>query len=289
MIAIDAALLRTMPLPAHDGEVDKDARGRVLVIGGSVEVPGAALLASVAALRAGAGKLQIATVRSVALALGLAVPEALVSGHDETPAGGIDPAAARDLCKRLDRCVAVLVGPGMTADAATATLVVALTRHICDATLILDAAALDCPHALLAARVGNAVLTPHAGEMARLLGTSRDAVLGDPDGHARDAARRTGSIVALKSSQTLIATPDGALYRYGGGGVGLATSGSGDTLAGVVTGLAARGCDPLTAAIWGVFLHGEAGARLTRSIGRVGFLARELLDEVPRVMAAHCD
>lgn len=289
MIDIDEALLGTMPLPAHDGEVDKDARGRVLVIGGSVEVPGAALLASVAALRAGAGKLQIATVRSAALALGLAVPEALVSGHDETPDGGIDPAAADDLGKRLDRCDAVLIGPGMTGSDATASLVAALASHACDAVLVLDAAALDCPHALLAARDGHAVLTPHAGEMARLLDTDRDAVLADPEGHARDAARRTGSIVALKGSQTLIATPEGDLYRYGGGGVGLATSGSGDTLAGIVTGLAARGCDPLTAAIWGVYLHGEAGARLTRTVGRVGFLARELLDEVPRVMAAHCD
>jgi ADP-dependent NAD(P)H-hydrate dehydratase len=75
------------------------------------------------------------------------------------------------------------------------------------------------------------------------------------------------------------------LFRYAGGGVGLATSGSGDTLAGIVVGLAARGCDALAAAVWGVFLHGEAGARLSRSVGRVGFLARELLDEVPRVLA----
>lgn len=261
----------------------------MLVIGGCVEVPGAALLASVAALRAGAGKLQIATVRSVAVALGLAVPEALVTGHDEIPDGGIDPVVTDALIGRIERCDAVLVGPGMTGDAATVTLVEALAAHACDAALILDAAALECSHAVLRRPAGHAVLTPHAGEMAKLLDTSRNAILADPEAHVCDAARPTGSIVALKGSTTPIATPDGRVFRYGGGGVGLATSSSGDTLAGIVTGLAARGCDPLTAAIWGVFLHGEVGVLLTHTIGRVGFLARELLDEVPRVMAAHCD
>ena len=95
------------------------------------------------------------------------------------------------------------------------------------------------------------------------------------------AAERFGVVVALKGAESWIATPDGALLRYDGGDVGLATSGSGDTLAGVVSGFAARGADALTAAAWGVFVHGAAGRVLARRMGRVGFLARELLDEIP--------
>ena len=285
MIQIDREFLLANPLPAHDGEVDKDARGRVLVVGGSREVPGGVLLASVAALRAGAGKLQIATVESVAVALGLAVPEALVIGLPETVEGSIAAAGADLLAKRLDRCDALLIGPGMMSGPDAAALSEALAKIECEAALVLDAAGLECGHGAVHARRGHAVLTPHAGEMAHLLGIERDAVLADPEAVARDAAARLASVVVLKGSTTVIATPEGELHRYTGGGVGLATSGSGDTLAGIVTGLLARGAEPLIAAAWGVYLHGEAGARLSQSYGRIGFLARELLAEVPRVMA----
>ena len=108
-IRITPELLRGMPLPEPSGSVDKKARGSVLVVAGSVEVPGAALLAGTAALRAGAGKLQIATCSSVALHLGLAVPEALVLGLPETPSGGIRPESADLLCERSKRNDAVLL------------------------------------------------------------------------------------------------------------------------------------------------------------------------------------
>jgi ADP-dependent NAD(P)H-hydrate dehydratase len=91
-------------------------------------------------------------------------------------------------------------------------------------------------------------------------------------------------IAVIKGEYSFIVAPDGQAFRYKGGGVGLATSGSGDVLAGIVGGLCARGADPLTAALWGVHLHGEAGRRLSVSVGRVGFLARELLDLVPLIM-----
>jgi NAD(P)H-hydrate repair Nnr-like enzyme with NAD(P)H-hydrate dehydratase domain len=120
--------------------------------------------------------------------------------------------------------------------------------------------------------------------MATMLGVERDEVVADPRAVALRAARELGAVVALKGPTSTIAAPDGTLYEYRGGSVGLATSGSGDTLAGVVAGLAARGASPAQAAAWGVYLHGEAGNVLARTIGRVGFLARELLDEVPKLM-----
>lgn len=288
VVELTSDLLRAMPLPRHEMETDKDGRGRVMVIGGSVEVPGAVLLSALGALRAGAGKVQIATCRSAAVALGLAVPEALVAGLDETDEGGIAPEAADALVKRADRCDALLIGPGMTDQPATDALTAALLARLRRPTLVLDAAALiglDAQVDALQAHEGRVVLTPHAGEMAGMLGVSRDEVQADPEGTVRRAARTLHAVVALKGSCTRIAAPDGRMWFYGGGGVGLATSGSGDTLAGIVAGLLARGVAPEVGLLWGVFLHGEAGRLLARTRGRVGFLARELLAEVPSIMA----
>lgn len=288
-VNLTADLLRATPLPRHEDGDDKEGRGRVLVIGGSVEVPGAALLAAVGALRAGAGKLQIATCRSVAPAMGLAVPEALVVGLPETAEGGIAPEAAESLVPRAERCGAVLLGPGMTDQPAVDALAAALIAGTRRPALVLDAAALiglRVQADALRAHEARVVLTPHAGEMAGLLGISRDEVVADQAGTARRAAAMLHAVVALKGGCTIIATPDGRAWSYGGGGIGLATSGSGDTLAGIVAGLLARGAVPETALLWAVFLHGEAGKRLARTRGRVGFLARELLAEVPAIMAS---
>jgi NAD(P)H-hydrate repair Nnr-like enzyme with NAD(P)H-hydrate dehydratase domain len=122
--------------------------------------------------------------------------------------------------------------------------------------------------------------------MARLLECDAAEVAADPLAAARKASALFGVVAVMKGQHSYIVSPDGQAFRWSGGGVGLATSGSGDTLAGLVGGLAARGTDPLAAAIWGVYLHGAAGRRLMNEVGRVGFLARELLDLVPRLMEA---
>ena len=288
-IRLTTDLRRSMPRPHPGDDGDKEARGRVLVIAGSVEVPGAALLAGTAALRAGAGKLQIATCRSVAPHLGLAVPEARVIGLPETPAGGIAPQAAEQLLDAAGGCGAVLLGPGMMDREASAALTAALVARLAEGpVLILDAGAfvgLGGARDALARRAGRTILTPHAGEMAALQGIERAAVEGDTLDIALRTATDFKSVVALKGACTCIASPSGEAWTYEDGNVGLATSGSGDTLAGVVAGLAARGADPLRATLWGVHLHGEAGNRLARSQGPLGFLARELLAEIPALMA----
>jgi ADP-dependent NAD(P)H-hydrate dehydratase len=127
------------------------------------------------------------------------------------------------------------------------------------------------------------VLTPHAGEMAAMLGRPRDEVEADQARFAREAAARFGAVVALKGAQTFVAAPGGESYRNARGDVGLATSGSGDTLAGIVGGLLARGAEPVQAAVWGVYLHARAGRRLAERIG-IGFLAREIPAEIPPLM-----
>ncbi|HET6232312.1 MAG TPA: NAD(P)H-hydrate dehydratase [Longimicrobiaceae bacterium] len=284
---VTAASLRRMSLPRPDEGGDKESRGRVMVVGGAVSVPGAIVLAGIAALRVGAGKLQLATSRSVAPLVGVTVPECLALGLPETKAGGIAPRAAAAILERAARAEALLIGPGMMDPDAVRKLVSAVLAEVDRPALVLDAGALAGlanERGALKRLRGRVVVTPHAGEMAGMLGIGKDEVDADPAGTACRAAADLGIVVALKGSETHVATPDGALYRYAGGSVGLATSGSGDTLAGLVAGLAARGAEPAVAACWGVFLHGEAGNVLGRT-RPLGFLARELLDEVPAIMA----
>lgn len=286
---ITRTLLGRMPLPPLHSDDDKESRGRVLVVGGSTLVPGAVLLAGVAALRAGAGKLQLATVRTAATGLALAVPESLVVPLAQTRVGEIAGSRAvtalRSYASATD---ALLIGPGMSAIPSAGALIAAFVPLIGDdAILVLDGAAvvaLGKSRDVIASLGGRAVLTPHAGEMASLLGVDKRDVERDPAAAARHAADRFSAVVALKGAESYIADPCGTLLHYNGGSVGLGTSGSGDTLAGIVTGLAARGADALTAAAWGVWAHGAAGRNLARRMATVGFLARELLAEVPALV-----
>jgi hydroxyethylthiazole kinase-like uncharacterized protein yjeF len=284
---LTADFLRSIPLPQPSADGDKDERGRVLVIAGSAQVPGGALLAGVAALRAGAGKLQIATSASLAIYLGLAVPEALVIALPELPTGGLKLEGADLLLDRANRCDAVLIGPGMVDNEAVSKFVAALLEGLQGPYLVLDAAALlkiREHRELLRRQAGRVVMTPHSGEMAALFGIPREDVVADPLSTARKAAASLQCVVALKGSETHIVTPQGEAWTFRGGNVGLATSGSGDTLAGIIAGLLARGATPLQAAQWGVYLHGEAGNRLACSYAPLGFLARELLAKIPGIM-----
>lgn len=289
---IDRALLRKRPLPLIDSAGDKESRGRVMVIGGSTQVPGALLLSGVAALRAGAGKLQLATVKDAAIPLAIAVPEALVVALPATRDGDIAGTRVAPVLESYVASVdALLVGPGMLADAPTAALLRAVVPLLpATAALVLDGAAvvaLARMPGLVRELRRRVVLTPHAGEMASLFGIDKREVDEDPQSIATRAAELTGATVALKGAETWIAEPDGTTFRFRGGTSGLGTSGSGDTLAGIIVGLAARGTPVTTAAIWGVWAHGSAGKRLARRMAPLGFLARELLAEVPSLVGIH--
>lgn len=284
---LTAGLLRRMALPQPE-EGSKEGRGQVLIVAGSAEVPGAALLAAVSALRAGAGKLQVATVASIAPHLGTAVPESMVIGLSETPDGGIEyRGAAKRVSPMAERANAVLVGPGMVEGEDTTKLTVALLSKAPYQSFALDAASLvDLQrHAdIVRACEGRVVITPHAGEMAQLLDRSREEVEAEPLDAARAASDLLRAVVVMKGAKTHVVDPDGSAWAYEGGSVGLATSGSGDVLAGILVGLIARGATPSQAALWAVLLHGEAGSRLAQTCGPLGFLARELAAEVPTIL-----
>ena len=289
-VVITPALLRRgWRLPQPDEGGDKEERGRVLVVGGERETPGAIVLAAEAALRAGAGKLRIAAPRGVAQTVAAAVPEARVFGLPETRAGVMDSGAAEKIVELANGVQAVLVGPGMIDERAAARLMKKVLPRLGRATLILDAAALAFlkPAGNSAPSLNpQTVLTPNADEMAELVGESLASVRRDPAARARRAALDFRAVVALKGRETAIASPaDPRVYCNRAGNVGLATSGSGDVLAGLIAGLAARGAAPLQAAVWGVYLHARAGDRLAQQVGPLGYLARELSREVPRLLA----
>ena len=140
------------------------------------------------------------------------------------------------------------------------------------------------PHDEAARDAATPVLLPHNREMAALLGCEPEEVDEDPLGSGLECASRYGAITLAKGAQSHVVTPDGRAWKYQGGGPGLGVSGSGDTLAGILGGLLARGADPLSGLLWAVWLHGAAGAALSRKIGKVGFLARELSGEVPALL-----
>lgn len=286
MVELTADVLDEMPLPLLE-EGDKGARGNVLIIGGSVNVPGGALLAGIAALRAGAGRLRIATCDQHASSLALTIPEAFVLGLSSTAEGGISPSEVKKLFPLIEWADSVVIGPGLTDQNAIDALVKSvlggcgkLPQFVFDARAIQSIRRSEELFKLHAVR---AVLTPHGGEMARLMDRERSEIESDPSLWAETAANAFRTVVALKGARTYIVGPSQDHYVCGGH-IGLATSGSGDVLAGVIGGLLARGASPLIAACWGVYLHSQAGHRLGKKIGRLGFLARELLPEIPIVM-----
>jgi hydroxyethylthiazole kinase-like uncharacterized protein yjeF len=280
-VKLDQAALDAHPLPpVIDG--DKETKGRILVIAGSRQVPGAALLTATAAMRAGAGKVSIACVESIAVQVGIAMPEALVVGLPEDERGGFDSEAVKPLTERANSVDAVVAGPGMDRSETSKHIAAALMGS--RARLAFDAGVLRALESPGKSRSPRPILLPHSGELASLLDCDEQAIERDPVGCGRRAAERFHSIVLVKGVTSHVVTSEGQSWTYEGGAPGLGVSGSGDVLAGIVGGLLARGAEPLNALLWAVWLHGEAGASLGRKVGPIGFLAREIASEIPSLL-----
>ena len=282
-VLVDARLLRDWPLPAPGS--DKEERGRLLLVAGSTDTPGAGLLAAEAAMRVGAGKIRLVTARSCAPPLAVAAPELMVTGAAEDERGNIHPGEAARMLAWARSSSAVLLGPGFTDPGAAAALVDGLLPRV-DNAVVLDALATayvtEDPDRLatLAAPV---VLTVNPAELAHCLDVDEDDVEEDLAGHTVSLAQRTHAVVVCGGPTKFVAHGTD-LWRFEAGNPGLGTAGSGDVQAGIVAGLVGRGARPAQAAVWGAYLHGAAGDRLARSVGPVGYLARELPAELPGVL-----
>jgi hydroxyethylthiazole kinase-like uncharacterized protein yjeF len=278
------AALRPFPLPSvPDG--GKDEHGRLLIIAGNRQVPGAAILCGNAALRTGAGKVRVATVASVAPGIALQMPEVLVVPLTESRDGNCARSSVREVQDQAAGMDAIVAGPGVRQGSVTA--MIGKTLLASGRPMALDAGVLHNlpPLAVQSRKAAIApVLLPHSREMAALLEIDEDEVESDRLAAAHNAAEHYGAFVLAKGAESHIAAPDGWAWTFRGGAPGLGVAGSGDTLAGIVGALLARGAEPLTALLWGVLLHGEAGEALSRKIGSVGFLAREIPGEIPALL-----
>lgn len=258
-------------LPPRPRDAHKGTYGTALLLGGSARYPGAIVLAAEGAVRSGVGLVRVATVESAAAALVARVPEAIA---EVRLAAGPDLAGAD----------AVLAGPGLGRGPEVAALVDYLLRKT-PAPLLLDADAINAlagrPEAVRAC-TRPVVLTPHPGELARLLGTDVAAIQGDRLAAAREAAERTGAIVVLKGAGTLIAQAGRPMWINLTGNPGMACGGCGDVLAGLLVGLLAQGLPPFDAACAAVWLHGNAGdyaaLRHTQTAMRASDVAAALPD-----------
>lgn len=271
-------------LPLRKPEAHKGDCGRVLVVAGSRGMAGAAVLASMSALRTGAGLVFLATPESVASQVSAAATEVITIPLPETSRGAIHRSAADRILEKAAKCNAVVVGPGLTASEDSSLVVEALVAK-CRVPMVLDADALN----VLAGRQdipGQAaaplILTPHPGEMSRLTGARTEEINDDRLGWARRAAHLLGAVVVLKGARTVTATPGGVAYLNPTGNPGMATAGSGDVLSGVVGSLLAQGVPSVRAALAAVFLHGLAGDIAALEVGVNGMVARDILLRIPK-------
>ncbi len=275
------ALLPTRPRDAH-----KYTAGRVLVVAGSRQFPGAAVMASLAAARAGAGAVVCGTPASARPLLAAHLTEVMTVALPETDGGGLAPDALDEILEQASRADAVLVGCGLGKDPDTQRLVRDLLPRL-SGPVVLDADGLNAlaGHAdLLPTLAADLVLTPHTGELARLVGTD------DLDATNRIAlaaawAKRWQSVLVVKGMPSVVGTPEGRVLIGGTGGPALATAGTGDVLAGLTAGLLAQGLAPAEAAICALHLGGCAADRWAATRQPRALLATDLLAEMPYVFA----
>ncbi len=269
-------------LDAHKGDV-----GRVLVVAGSVGHSGAAVLAVLGALRAGAGLVTLGVPGTIYPVVGPAVIEGMpVPLPDD--GGALAAEAAGGVLELAGAADVVACGPGISRLDGPASVVARLLEE-CPVPLVLDADALNvmaaAPGALPAGRAPR-ILTPHPGEMARLLGCGVNEVQRQRLASARAAAARHRAVVVLKGARTVVADPSGAAFVIPTGNPAMAAGGMGDVLCGVIAALVGQGLPPASAAWAGAYLHGLAGDRAAAARGPVGVLAREVADELPGALAA---
>jgi NAD(P)H-hydrate epimerase len=288
---LEAADVRHLVRP-RAANSHKGTYGHPLIIAGGLGKSGAALLASRGALRTGAGLVTAAIPRCVAAVVAGGQAELMTEPMPDADGHF----AARATIERLRDLVgpktALVVGPGMEVSSDTKALVEFLVGECVSAQrpLLIDAdglnalAEMGC--GLLRNSRGPVVLTPHPGEMARLLSQDTAAVNADRISAARRLCEMTGAYCLLKGNRTVIASPQGLVYINSSGNPGMATPGMGDALSGILGSLLGQGMKPMDAMALGVFLHGTAADRVARRVGPVGYIAGDVIAEMPAAMAA---
>ncbi|MBE3597333.1 MAG: NAD(P)H-hydrate dehydratase [Limnochordaceae bacterium] len=289
---LDARSVRAF-LPARPADAHKGTFGHLLVVAGSRGMAGAGVLASRAAAAAGAGLVTWGLPRSLQDGAFGAVPEALTVGLSEGEEGRLGPASAGEILALQPSRDALVIGPGLGTHPLTRQAVLSVVGNW-QKPLVVDADALNAlaaegaerwlrPDAGAAVQHPGRILTPHPGEMARLLGKTIGQIQEDRVTHALEAARRFGAVVVLKGARTMVAAPDGRLWLNPAASAALATGGSGDVLAGIAGSLLAQGVGAVEAALAAVYVHGLAGWMAAEG-GSVGVTAAGIAARVGEAM-----
>jgi NAD(P)H-hydrate epimerase len=273
-----AELLPPRPFDGHKGTF-----GTVVVVAGSVGYTGAAALTALSALRTGAGLVYLGVPSSLNDIMETKLTEVITRPLAETAARSLSPESLLDIRELLENAEALALGPGISRDQETQSLVRSIVAEM-RVPCVIDA---DGLNALTPEEVGQrtgeapVVLTPHPGEMARLAGCSIGGVLADREGVARATAVKARATVVLKGVGSVVAAPSGELYMNPTGNSGLASGGTGDVLTGIIAGFLGQGVAATEAAALGAFVHGLAGDLAAEALGEAGMIAGDVLDHVP--------
>ena len=273
-------------LPPRTPETHKGDVGHALIVAGSAGLSGAAALCSLGALRSGAGLVTLAVPESLQDVMARKLTEVMTRPLPETKTRSISIQAVAEVLRLLEDRDVLALGPGLSQESQTKEFVRQLLPRVTKPCVVdadgVNALAEDVP---VVKRMGlPPILTPHPGEMGRLIRLSAADVQRDRERIAKDFAQRHRAIIVLKGHRTIVADIDGALYVNDTGNPGMASGGMGDVLTGMITGLLAQRVEPFDAARLGVYLHGLAGDLAAQSRGAVGLIASDLLDTIPRAI-----
>jgi NAD(P)H-hydrate epimerase len=283
---IGAGALRDVPRRGADST--KFSSGNVFILGGASGLTGAPSMSALAAMRSGAGYVTVGAPASLELSFTVRLLEAMMVGLPET-AGALSREAAGPALKAIKRADAVVLGPGLSKKPGARDFALEMFERI-DVPLVIDADGLNalagCFPEDLPMRPWATVLTPHAGELGRLLDVDSAEVSRDRLKHARAAAKAAKAFVVLKGDDTLVVSPSGTTAVSRGGAPALATAGTGDVLSGVIGAMLAKGLPPAHAACAGVYAHVRAGQLAAAPHGPDGVIASDVIRELPAALSA---
>ncbi len=283
MANIDEVIAR---FPKRRAGSHKGDYGHVLVLAGSTGYTGAAYLASEATVRAGSGLVTLAVAKSLYPILAVKLTEAMVRPYPETKDGSLAISARNTILAFAKKCNSIAIGPGLSQNKETARLVRDIVVKL-GGTITLDADGINafCGYANhLKKAKGRLILTPHTGEMARLIGKTREEIQANRKDIALKCASEYNIVLVLKGHNTVVASPDGRLYVNETGNPGMASGGVGDVLTGVIAGFTAQGADPFDAAVLAVYFHGLAGDLAAKEKGFLSLTATDILNRLPEVL-----
>jgi NAD(P)H-hydrate epimerase len=279
MLQIDKNIVKKAIIERSD-DANKGSCGSLLSVCGCYGMAGAAIMAGKASLKCGLGLLKMALPKSIYPIAASNILESVYFSLEETAQGKISKSNIPFLLKQAEISKTVLVGCGISVCDDTKAVVYEIIRN-CSKPILLDADALNCVSKnidILKSAKAPVIITPHSGEMARLTGLSIKEVNSNREKTAVEFAEKYGVICVLKGAGTVIASPDGQTFINPTGNSGMATGGSGDVLAGMISSLLAQGAEPLYSAVGGVYLHGLAGDIAAEKYGKISMLPTDLIE-----------